>query len=156
MGMLWIKIAFGFTKFIPSWPWQLLQDRDCNEKCRIWKNGPQRCLWFSFLVALLKKMREVFVLQPVLRKNLSQIFKIHVFFPRINLGRRHGETGKKWQKYGKVIFFRGRGVVFENYHSGPPLSLKFVWWGGVRNFYGPFVLLLWCEWRGVRYGGAWR
>jgi hypothetical protein len=46
----------------------------------------------------------------VLRKNLSRIFKIHLRLPRIDLGRRHGETGKNWQKYGRVVFWVKSGI----------------------------------------------
>jgi hypothetical protein len=81
-----------------------------TEKWKFGKKGPRRWLQFSLLVAPLQKMREVFVIQPVLRKNLSHIFKIHFLFPRNFLGRTHGETGKKWKKYEKVVFFALGGI----------------------------------------------
>jgi hypothetical protein len=61
-----------------------------NSSCKIgtvtkkWKYGKtetRRWLQLSLLVVPVRKMREVFVIQPVLRKKLSHIFKIHLFFP---------------------------------------------------------------------------
>jgi hypothetical protein len=66
-------------------------------------------------VAPVKKMREVFVLHPVMEKNLSRFFKIHFHFPRIAFGRRHAEQAKMGEKIGKSVFFWGR------WYSGPPL-----------------------------------
>jgi hypothetical protein len=71
-------------------------------------------------------MGEVFVPQPVMRKNLSRIFKIHLRLHRIGLGRRHGKTGKNWQKYGKVVFLVKSGI------PDPP-SIKGRTDRGVRN-----------------------
>jgi hypothetical protein len=39
------------------------------------------------MVAPVKNMREVFVLHPVMNKNLSRFFKIHFRFPRIAFGK---------------------------------------------------------------------
>jgi hypothetical protein len=105
MGMCWTKTSFGFPNSSPAGRNSSCKIGTVTEKWKIWKKGPRRWLRFSLLVAPLQKLREVFVLQPVLRKNLSRIFKIHLHFPRNGLGRRHGETGKKWQKYEKVVFF---------------------------------------------------
>jgi hypothetical protein len=57
-----------------------------------------------------EKTERGFCSSPVMRKNLSRIFKIHLHFPRIRFERRHGETGKKWQKYEKVVFFAIGGI----------------------------------------------
>jgi hypothetical protein len=43
-------------------------------------------------------------------KKISHIFKIRLRLPRNCLGRTHGETGKKWQKYEKVVFFALAGI----------------------------------------------
>jgi hypothetical protein len=61
------------------------------------------------LVAPLQKMREVFVLQPVLRKKLSRIFKIHLFSqnrpPEDDMLNR-----QKMAKIEKSGFFFGKAV----------------------------------------------
>jgi hypothetical protein len=66
-------------------------------------------------VAPVKKLREVFVLQPVMRKNLSQIFKIRLHLPRISSGKRRAEQAKIGKKMKKAVFFR------DGWYSGPPL-----------------------------------
>jgi hypothetical protein len=43
-------------------------------------------------------MKEVFVPQPVLSKNLSRIFKIRLRLLKNRPGRGHGKIDKKWQK----------------------------------------------------------
>jgi hypothetical protein len=43
-------------------------------------------------------MREVFVLHPVMEKNLSRFLKIHFHLPRNGLGRRHAEQAKIGEK----------------------------------------------------------
>jgi hypothetical protein len=61
----------------------------------------------------LQKMREVFVLQPVLRKKKSRLFKIHLHLPRICFERRHSEIGKNGKKE-KRFYFQEGGI------PGPP------------------------------------
>jgi hypothetical protein len=77
-----------------------------TDKPKMLKKEAERWLRFSLLVAPLQKLREVFVLQPVLRKNLSRIFKIHLRFPRNCLGRTHAETGKNGKNMKKWFFSR--------------------------------------------------
>jgi hypothetical protein len=61
-------------------------------------------------VAPVKKMREVFVLHPVMEKNLSQFLKIHFHFPRISSRKRcaeqakNGENEKSGFVFGKAVF----------------------------------------------------
>jgi hypothetical protein len=74
-----------------------------------WKKGLRRWLRFSLLMARMKTLREVFVIQPVLRKTLSQILKIRLHFPRIASGKRNVEQGKR-VKFGKKRFFFGKAV----------------------------------------------
>jgi hypothetical protein len=50
-------------------------------KTRNPKNEAERQLRFSQLVAPLQKLGEVFVLQPVMNKNLFRFFKFHLVFP---------------------------------------------------------------------------
>jgi hypothetical protein len=116
------------------------------------KKRPQRWLRLSLLVELVKKMRDFFVLYPVMEKNLSQFLKIRFHFPRISSGKgrveqtKNGENEKRGFVFGKAVFqtppevvcgFRGGGgvywnrvltpvwgVVLENYHSGPPPLVK--------------------------------
>jgi hypothetical protein len=45
-------------------------------------------------VELLKKMGEVFVLQPIMNKNLFRFFKFHLRLPRIRFRRRLIKTEK--------------------------------------------------------------
>jgi hypothetical protein len=52
------------------------------------KKGPQRWLLFSLLVELVKKMREVYVLHPVMEKNLSHFLKNRFHLPKISSGKR--------------------------------------------------------------------
>jgi hypothetical protein len=59
-------------------------------------------------------MREVFVIQPVMRKNLSRIFKICLRLPRNYFERGRGKTGKNGKKNEKSGFFYGKR------YSGPP------------------------------------
>jgi hypothetical protein len=70
-------------------------------------------------MAPVKKMGEVFVLQPVLNKNLFQFFKIHLRFPRNAFGKRLVKNVAKAVFWGKVVIldppevvsgFRGGGV----------------------------------------------
>jgi hypothetical protein len=49
-------------------------------------------------VAPVKKMREVFVLHPVMEKNLSQFLKIHFLSPGIGFRRWHVEQAKMGKK----------------------------------------------------------
>jgi hypothetical protein len=49
-------------------------------------------------MAPVKKLREVFVLHPVMEKNLSRFLKIHFHLPRNGLGRRHDEQAKIGEK----------------------------------------------------------
>jgi hypothetical protein len=58
------------------------------------KNEAKRWLQFSQLVAPVKNMEEIFVLQPVLKKNLSLFLKIRLCFPEIILGKRLVELAK--------------------------------------------------------------
>jgi hypothetical protein len=92
---------------------------------KIWKKVTQRWLQFSLLVAPLKKMREVFVRQLVLRKILSRIFKIYLHLPRICFERRHSEIGKNGEK-GKSGFIFGKAV----FRSSPEVVSGFRGWGG--------------------------
>jgi hypothetical protein len=55
-------------------------------------------------------MREVFVLQPVLRKNLSRIFKIRLLLPKNRSERGRGKTDKNGKKKEKVVFFKESGI----------------------------------------------
>jgi hypothetical protein len=55
-------------------------------------------------VAPLKKLKEVFVLQPMLRKNLSCIFKIRLRFPKNQSERGRGKIGKNGKTKAKVVF----------------------------------------------------
>jgi hypothetical protein len=61
-----------------------------------------------------KTEKNGFVPQPVLRKNLSRILKFRLRLLKISPGRRHGNTGKNWQKCAKVVFWR------ENEIPDPP------------------------------------
>jgi hypothetical protein len=63
-------------------------------KTRNPKNEAERQPRFSQLVAPLKKLGEVFVLQPVMNKNLFRFFKFHLRLPRIRFARRGVKTGK--------------------------------------------------------------
>jgi hypothetical protein len=61
-------------------------------------------------MAPVKKLREVFVLHPVMEKNLSQFLKFIFICPENGLGRRHAEQAKM-VKNEKSGFFSG-WVVF--------------------------------------------
>jgi hypothetical protein len=52
----------------------------------------------------LQKMKEVFVPQPVLRKNLSRIFKIRLRLLKNRPGRGCGKIGKNGKNEGKWFF----------------------------------------------------
>jgi hypothetical protein len=79
------------------------------------KKGSQSWLRFSLLMALLKKMREVFVINLVMEKNLSWFIKIHFLSPGIDFIRRHTEQEKMgdfFKKYWrKWFFFREGGIT---------------------------------------------
>jgi hypothetical protein len=49
-------------------------------------------------VALVKKLREVFFLHPVMEKKISRFLKISFHFPKNSLGRRHAEQAKTGEK----------------------------------------------------------
>jgi hypothetical protein len=49
-------------------------------------------------------MKEVFVPQPVMRKNLSRIFKIHLFCPKIDLEEDMVKQAKMVNFLGKWFF----------------------------------------------------
>jgi hypothetical protein len=61
-------------------------------------------------VAPVKKLREVFVLHPVMEKNLSRFLKIRFHFPKNGLGRRHAEQAKIGKKLKKRFFFVIGGI----------------------------------------------
>jgi hypothetical protein len=63
-----------------------------------------------------KNMKEVFVLQPVLNKNLSRFFKICLHLPEIRFGSRRVEQAKMggFEFLGEGGFTEGKVV------SGPP------------------------------------
>jgi hypothetical protein len=82
------------------------------------KNIPRRCLRFSLLVTLMKKLREVFVIQPVLRKKLSRIFKICLRLPIKCLERTHSKIDKNGKNMQKWFFFVLSGI------PDPPPSLN--------------------------------
>jgi hypothetical protein len=76
-------------------------------------------------------MGEVFVLHPVLNKNLSRIFKIHSRFPGISLGRRSVELCQK------MVFIFGRAVLEEErWFSDPPGVVSGIGRGGPSSPYG--------------------
>jgi hypothetical protein len=50
-----------------------------------------------------KPMGEVFVLHPVLNKNLSRFLKFHLRLPAIAFGKRLVKTLRKWFFWGKVV-----------------------------------------------------
>jgi hypothetical protein len=116
-----------------------------------------------------EKMRDFFVLQPVLRKNLSCILTIHLHFPRIASGKRLVKTDS-FEFWGEGGF--GGGVVFHTFLEvvrgfreggggqgstgiwirqvsrgglrnttipDPPLSLNFGWRWGVRKMLYPLI-----------------
>jgi hypothetical protein len=56
-----------------------------TEKPKIRKKGPRRWIRFSLLVAPVKKLREVFVLHPVIEKKISQFLKIRFHLPKNGL-----------------------------------------------------------------------
>jgi hypothetical protein len=70
-------------------------------------------------MAPLEKLKEVFVLQPVLRKNLSRIFKIRLRLPKNRSEKGRGKTGKNGKTKVKVIFFTKRKI------PDPPPLVKF-------------------------------
>jgi hypothetical protein len=61
-----------------------------------------------------KKMREVFVLHPIMEKNLSLFLKIRFHLPKNGLIRRHDEQVKIGKNLKKQFFFR------DWWYSGPP------------------------------------
>jgi hypothetical protein len=71
-----------------------------------WKKGPRRWLLFSLLMELAKKMREVFVLNPVREKNLSLFLKIRFLCPE-SASEDDMLNRQKWVKFGKSGFFFG-------------------------------------------------
>jgi hypothetical protein len=79
-----------------------------------WKKGSRRWLRFSLLMAPVKKLREVFVLHPVMEKNLSRFLKIHFRSPGIGFGRRHTEQAKMGDFLKNIgesgFFFREGGI----------------------------------------------
>jgi hypothetical protein len=77
-----------------------------------------------------EKMKEVFVPQPVLRKNLSRIFKIHLRLPKNRSGRGRGKTGKNGKFFRKVVFCVVSGIPDP---PPPPPLVKCRTPGGVRN-----------------------
>jgi hypothetical protein len=62
-------------------------------------------------------MREVFVLHPVMEKNLSQFSKIHFRFLGILPGKKTGQNGKN----GGFEFLGEGGFLGERWYSRPPL-----------------------------------
>jgi hypothetical protein len=95
----------------------------------------------------LKKLREVFVTQPMLRKNLSQIFKIHLHFPRIHFERRRSKIGKNGKKKKeKWFYFREGGI------PDPPKGVSGFFLGGGSHeggsgiFKGCRFVLIWYGW----------
>ena len=92
------------------------------------KNIPRRCLRFSLLVTPMKKLREVFVIQPVLRKKLSRIFKICLRLPIKCLERTHSKIDKNGKNMQKWFFFVLSGIL------DPPLLVKFRMVRGVPEF----------------------
>jgi hypothetical protein len=76
------------------------------------KNEAERQLRFSQLVAPLQNMEEVFVLQPVMNKNLSRFLKICLRFPRIHFARRGVKQTKMggFEKLGESGFL-GKGGI---------------------------------------------
>jgi hypothetical protein len=67
------------------------------------------------LVAPMQKLREVFVLQAVMEKNLSRFLKIRFHLPRNSLRRRHDEQAKMGENEKSGFFF------WDGWYSGPPL-----------------------------------
>jgi hypothetical protein len=61
--------------------------RTVTRKMKNWKNRARRWLRFSLLMVPVKKLGEVFVLHPVLNKNLFRFLKIHLCLPRIAFGK---------------------------------------------------------------------
>jgi hypothetical protein len=59
----------------------------------------------------MKKLREVLVPQPDMRKNLYWILKIHLHFPRIASRKRHTKQAKN-VKFGKNDFFFGKAIFW--------------------------------------------
>jgi hypothetical protein len=60
-----------------------------------------------------KKMREFFVLHPIMEKNLSRFLKIHFCSPKIGFRRRHIEQAKMGdflKNIGESGFFFGKAV----------------------------------------------
>jgi hypothetical protein len=60
-------------------------------------------------MAPVKKLREVFVLHPVMEKNLSRIFKNSFSFAQ-NPSEEDMLNRQKWVKMGKAVFFREGGI----------------------------------------------
>jgi hypothetical protein len=77
---------------------------------KIWKKGPRRWLRFSLLVAPVKKLREVFVLHPVMEKNLSRFLKFVFIFPEL-ASEEDMLNRQKWAKNEKSGFFFGMGGI---------------------------------------------
>jgi hypothetical protein len=76
-----------------------------------WKKGPRRWLRFSLLMAPVKKLREVFVLHPVMEKNLSRFLKFHFICPE-SPSEDDMMNRQKWVlKFGKSGFWRGIGGI---------------------------------------------
>jgi hypothetical protein len=73
-------------------------------KTRNPKNEAERQPRFSQLVAPLKKLGEVFVLQPVMNKNLFRFFKFHLRLPRIRFSKKRCQN---WKNNGFVKMGEG-------------------------------------------------
>jgi hypothetical protein len=81
------------------------------------KKGDERWLRFSLIMEPVKNMKSNFVLHPMMNKNLSQFFKIHLHFPGILFGSRRVEQAKM----GGFEFFGEGGFAEGKVVSRPPL-----------------------------------
>jgi hypothetical protein len=82
-------------------------------------------------MAPVKNMKEVFVLQPVMNKNLSLFFKIHLHFLGILFGSRRVEQAKMG---GFEFFWGGRFCRGEGGFRTPPEVVSGIGRGGGSNF----------------------
>jgi hypothetical protein len=74
--------SLGFLKFISIYPGCALQKQVENRKNVSPKNMAERSHPISHFMIPVRKLKEVFVLGSMLKKNLSRILKIHPCFPK--------------------------------------------------------------------------
>jgi hypothetical protein len=76
-----------------------------TEKSEFWQNRARRWIRFSLLMEPVKKLRDFFVLHPVMEKNLSRFFKIRFSSAHKSLCKLTSQNAAK------AVFLGGR-VVF--------------------------------------------